>query len=195
MATIKSLAIIMLLLAVLSTNITSGTWALFNDDEASNADQIVSGTLDLKTDDEDGTSQTLDEKNLSLEPGESSGLGVVALKNAGSVVGSSLDISFSYIESDNITNDVDMSADETAAIFEVIVLTYDVTNLLASISDDNINGYIDLQDLAGTDLSGQSGLGAGATKDLSIEVITDNTTSTDFADDGVDITMAFTLNQ
>jgi predicted ribosomally synthesized peptide with SipW-like signal peptide len=194
MAIMKSL-IVLAFLVFLSTGFSAGTWAFFNDNEASNTDQMVSGTLDLKTDDNDGTSKTLKEKNLSLTPGESSDVGIVALKNSGNVAGSNLDISFSYIESDGVPNAINMSENQTAAVFEVILLDYDGTDLLAGISDNNSNGYIDVQDITNADLSGQSGIGAGATKNFSIELITDNTTSTDFANDGIDITMSFLLNQ
>jgi predicted ribosomally synthesized peptide with SipW-like signal peptide len=194
MAIMKSL-IVLAFLVFLSTGFSAGTWAFFNDNEASNTDQMVSGTLDLKTDDNDGTSKTLKEKNLSLTPGESSDVGIVALKNSGNVAGSNLDISFSYVESDGVPNAINMSENQTAAVFEVILLDYDGTDLLAGISDNNSNGYIDVQDITNADLSGQSGIGAGATKNFSIELITDNTTSTDFANDGIDITMSFLLNQ
>jgi predicted ribosomally synthesized peptide with SipW-like signal peptide len=194
MAIMKSL-IVLAFLVFLSTGFSAGTWAFFNDNEASNTDQMVSGTLDLKTDDNDGTSKTLKEKNLSLTPGESSDVGIVALKNSGNVAGSNLDISFSYVESDGVPNAINMSENQTAAVFEVILLDYDGTDLLAGISDNNSNGYIDVQDITNADLSGQSGIGAGATKNFSIELITDNTTSTDFANDGFDITMSFLLNQ
>ena len=192
---IKNSLFVLAFLLALYIGFGSGTWAYFVDNESSHTDQMGSGTLDLKTDNEDGTSQTFDKLNLTLEPGESSGVGIVALKNAGSVAGTSLDISFSYVESDGTPNTVPMTVNETAAIFEVIKLDYDGTNLLTGISDGNFNSIIDVQDVTNADLTGQSGIGAGATKNFSIELITDNATSTDFAMDGIDITMYFTLNQ
>jgi len=185
--------VVLVLLALLSTAFIAGTWALFNDDEASTADQMVSGTLDLKTDDADGVSQTL--YNTAIVPGSSVGPSTIVLKNAGSIAGSSLDISFSYINSDGVPNTVEMTANETAAIFEVTTLSYDSNDLLTGISDGNVNGIKDIQDVANADLSGQSGLTASATKDFTIEVMTDNSTSTDFANDGITITVNFTLNQ
>jgi len=185
--------VVLILLTVLGVAFTGGTWAFFNDNEASTADQLVSGTLDLKTDDADGVSQTL--YDTAMIPGDSVGPSTIVLKNAGSIAGTKLDISFSYVNSDGIPNSVEMTADETAAIFELTTLSYDGTNLLTSISDGNVNGYKDMQDVASADLSGQSGLNASATKNFTIEVTTDNGTSTDFANDGITITMNFTLNQ
>lgn len=192
MEAMKSI-ILLILLSVLSTVFIGGTWAIFNDTEASTTDQMVSGTLDLKTDDADGVNQTL--YNTAIIPGNSVGPGIIVLKNAGSIAGSTLDISFSYVNSDGVPNAVEMTADETAAILEVITLSYDSTNLLTSVSDSNVNGYKDIQDVTSADLSGQSGLTASATKNFTIEVTTDNGTSTDFANDGITIIMNFTLNQ
>jgi len=185
--------IVLILLAVLGMTLIGSSWALFNDEEASTEDQMVSGTLDLKTDDADGVSQTL--YNTAIVPGSSVGPSTIVLKNAGSIASSSLDISFSYINSDGVPNTVEMTANETAAIFEVITLSYNSTDLLAIVSDDNVNGYKDIQDVASANLSGQSGLAVSTSKDFTIEVMTDNSTSTDFANDGITITMNFILNQ
>ena len=185
--------IFLILLAAMLTAITGGARALLNDNEASAGDQMVSGTLDLKTDDADGVSQTL--YNTSITPGNTVGPGTILLKNSGSIAGSNLDISFSYVNSDAAPNAVEMTADETAAILEVTTLSYDGTDLLTGVSDGNVNGYKDIEDVANADLSGQSGLSAGASKSFSIEVTTDNETSPDFANDGITLTMNFTLNQ
>lgn len=169
------------------------SWSFFTDNEHSTTDQIVTGTLDLKTDDADGVSQTL--YNTAITPGNSVGPGTIVLKNTGSAAGSSLDISVSYVESDGTPNTVNKTTDETAAAFEVAVMNYGGTDLLAGVSDINVNNYKDIQDVAGTDLSGQSGIAASATENFTIEITTDNGTSADFANDGIDITITFLLNQ
>ena len=185
--------VVIFLLALLGTTFSAGTWALFNDDEASTADQVVSGTLDLKTDDADGVTQTL--YNTAIVPGGNVGPNTIVLKNNGNVAGSSLDISFSYLESDGSPNTIDMSANQTAALFEVTTLSYDSTDLLALVNDDNDNTYIDIQDVTYTDLSGQSGLATGATKDFTIEITTDSGIWWGYYNDGIVITMNFILNQ
>ena len=192
MAFRKILFILAIFLA-LSIGFSAGTWAFFVDNEASTADQMASGTLDLKTDDADGVSQTL--YNTSIDAGESIGPATVVLKNAGSVIGSSLDISFSYLESDDPANIIDMSEDQTAAIMEVTTLSYNSTDLLAIVSDNNSNSYIDIQDITNADLAGQSGLAAGASKDFIIEITTDNSTWWGYYNDGITLTMNFSLNQ
>ncbi len=190
---VKKLLILLTFSLILSTSLSAGTWALFIDNETSSADQVASGTLDLKTDDIDGVSQTL--YDTAIVPGNGVGPSTIVLKNAGSTDGSTLDIDVSYVNSDGVPNIVDMTANETAAIFKVTTLTYDSTDLLQIVSNNNGNEYKDIQDVADTDLSGQSGLAAGTSKDFTIEITTDNATSTDYANDGITVTINFTLNQ
>jgi len=171
-----------------------GTWAYFSDVEASTGNQMTAGTLDLKTNDVDGVSQTLFVTNMA--PGDTVGPETIILKNTGSVDGSTLDLVFSYIENDGGSNLVNKSADETAAMLEVTVLNYDGSSLLGSISDGNSNTWTDIEDLKNAYLSGQSGIGASASKDFQIAVqLRGVETGNDFQSDGITVTMTFTLNQ
>jgi hypothetical protein len=111
------------------------------------------------------------------------------------VDGSTLDIAFSYVENDGSPNSVDKSADDTAAMMEVTTLTYGGSDILSSVSDGNTNGYEDIQDLKNADLTSQSGINASATKDFVITVQLRSDTGNDFQDDGITVTMTFTLNQ
>lgn len=170
-----------------------GTWAYFSDIETSQSNTFAAGTLDLKTNDSDGVSQTLLATNMA--PGDTVSSETIILRNTGSVAGSTLDLSFSYVESDIITNPVNKSADDTAAMLEVNTLKYGPSDLLSSVNDDNSNGYRDIQDLKNTDLSGQSGIDASSDKNFEIDVILRADTGSDFQADGITITMTFTLNQ
>ena len=170
-----------------------GTWAYFSDTEASTNNQLTAGTLDLKTNDVDGVSQTL--YATSMAPGDTAGPGTIQLKNAGSVNGSTLGMAFSYVESDGSPNDVNKTADETAGMMEVTTLNYGGSSLLTSVNDANSNSYKDVYDLANTDLTGQSGINASATKNFEIAVQLRSDTGNDFQADGVTMTMTFTLNQ
>lgn len=170
-----------------------GTWAYFSDTETSTGNQMTAGTLDLKTDDVDGVSQTL--FAINMQPGDIVGSENITLKNAGSTVGRTVDLAFSYVENDLSANPADMSADDTAAMMEVTVLKYDGSSLLTGVSDNNSNGYPDIQDLKNSDLSPQSGIGAQATKEFEITVKSKVGTSNDFQADGITVTMTFTLNQ
>jgi len=169
-----------------------GTWAYFQDTETSTGNVFAAGTLDLKTDDVDGVTQTLYASNL--KPGDNVS-GSITLKNTGSVAGSTLDLAFSYVESDSSPNPADMSANATAAQMELTTLDYGGSSLLGSISDGNSNTYTDIEDLKNADLTGQSGINPSATEDFSITVQLRGDTGGDFQSDGINITITFTLNQ
>lgn len=175
------------------SSIVGATWAYFSDTESSTGNSLVAGTLDLKTDDADGVTQTLYATNM--KPGDSVGPSTIILNNSGTANGSTLDIAFSYVESDGSPNTVNRNADATAAMIEVTTMNYGGFSLLDSVSDSNFNGYKDIQDLKNTDLSGRSGLNASATKNLEITVQLRSNTGNDFQADGINMTMNFILNQ
>ncbi|MFC1934357.1 TasA family protein [Chloroflexota bacterium] len=171
-----------------------GTWAYFSDVETSTGNVLAAGTLDLKTDDVDGVSQTL--LAMNMEPDSIVGPETIILKNAGSIEGSSLDLSFTYEESDSSPNPTDESADATAAVIEVITLNYDGDSLVSSnVTDSNFNGYKDVEDLKNADLSGLSSIGASASKEFEIAVKLRGDADKAFQSDGIIITMTFILNQ
>ena len=173
-----------------------GTWAYFSDTETSTGNQLTAGTLDLTTNDANGVTQTLLATNMA--PGDTVGPETITLKNTGSVAASSLDLAFSYVESDGGTNPVNMTADETAAMLEVTTLNYGGSSILGSVSDSQTipNGYIDIEDLKNADLSGLDGIDAApASKDFEIAVQLIAETGNDFQADGITVTMTFTLNQ
>jgi len=170
-----------------------GTWAYFQDTQASTGNVFAAGTLDLKTDNVDGVTQTLYASNL--KPGNNVS-GSITLKNNGSVAGSSLDLAFSYVESDNpINNLVPKTPNETAAQMELTVLNYGGSSLLTSVSDTNANSYLDVEDLKNADLTDQVGINPSANKDFSITVQLRSDTVGDFQSDGINITITFALNQ
>jgi hypothetical protein len=106
-----------------------------------------------------------------------------------------LDINFSYVESDGSPNTVNKSADEVAAMIEVIALDYGSSSLLGNISDTNGNGYRDVYELKNTDLTGLSGIAASATKNFNVSVRLRSETGNNFQTDGLTMTMTFTLKQ
>jgi predicted ribosomally synthesized peptide with SipW-like signal peptide len=169
-----------------------GTWAYFSDVEYSNNSQLTAGTLDLKTNDADGITQTL--YTTAMKPGDTAGPNTISLRNAGLADGATLEIDISYVESDGSPNAVNKSADETAAMMEVTTLNYGGSSILGSVSDSNLNGYKDMQDLKNASLV-ESGLNASATKNFQISVQLRSGTGNDYQADGVTVTMAFVLSQ
>ena len=174
-----------------------GTWAYFSDTESSTGNTITAGTLDLKTNDVDGVTATLPATNMG--PGDSTGPQTITLKNNGSTASASLDMSFSYVNTDVGPNTIPMTADQTAFMLEVTTLDYGATDLAAIVDDSNGNGWLDLQDLL-VDFSNEMvgltpGLAAGASVVFGIEVVLRAGTSADYQDDGITVTMNFVLNQ
>ena len=168
-------------------------FAYLTDNETSSGNSFVSGTLDLTINDTGGVTQTLYATGMS--PGATVGPSSITLKNTSTVNGATLDIVFSYTESDGSPNVVNMTAVEVAAMIQVTTLDYGGSSLLGSVSDSNINGYIDIYDLKNAHLTGLSGLDAGASKSFDISVQLRNTTGSDFQADGINMTMTFILEQ
>jgi len=181
------------LVLCLLLGIARGTWAFYRDTETSNGNQMAAGTIDLKTNDLDGVTQTL--YATSLKPNVSIGPSTITLKNTGTAAAASLDISFNYTESDGGSNTINMSADATAGIIEVTSLTYNSISLITGVADANSNGYKDIQDVKNANLSGQSGLAAGTSKNFVVTVKMRSGISNDFQADGINITITFTLKQ
>ncbi len=170
-----------------------GTWAFFSDTEVSTGNQLVAGTLDLKTNDLDGVTQTLLATNMA--PGDTVGPQTIYLKNSGSINGANLTLAFSYTESDGSPNPMNMGSNATAALIEVTILNYGGSSILSSVSDNNSNTYVDIEDLKNEDLIGLTGINASVTRDFEIAVQLRAETGNNFQADGIDITMTFTLNQ
>jgi predicted ribosomally synthesized peptide with SipW-like signal peptide len=174
------------------------TFAYFTDNDNSSGNSFVSGTLELKTDNLDGVTQTLYATGMS--PGATVGPSNITLKNVGTVNGATLDIVFSYTESDGSPNTINETADQTAAVIQVLTLEYDGHNLLDTsftphVTDTNGNGYIDIYDLKNANLTGLPGLDAGVSKNFDISVRLKSDIGNDFQGDGITITMTFTLKQ
>jgi predicted ribosomally synthesized peptide with SipW-like signal peptide len=169
------------------------TFAYFTDMETSSGNRLVAGTLDLKTNDADGVSQTL--FAIDMAPGAIVSSSIITLRNAGTINGATLDIGFTYAESDGSPNSVNKTDDQVAAMIEVIALDYGGFSLLASIGDANGNGYKDVYDLKNSNLTGQSGIAASTTKNFDISVRLKSDTGSDFQADGIVMTMTFILRQ
>ena len=181
-----------LVLIMILSMIGIATFAYLTDNETSSGNSFVSGTLDLTINDVNGVTQTL--YYVDMSPGATVGSSTITLKNTGTINGTTLDIVFSYVES-NDSPPVSKTADEVAAMIEITTLDYGGRNLLSRISDINGNGYIDLYDLKNTNLTSNPGLDAGASKNFDISAQLRSETGNDFQDNGINMTMTFTLEQ
>lgn len=190
---LKKIAGLTIAALLVSGMMTIGAWAYFSDVETASGNVMMAGTLDLKTNDADGVNQTLFATNM--RPGETIGPEYIVLKNSGTIAATSLAMAFVYLENDSGANPVDKTANQTAAMIELITLNYSGSSILGSVIDTNVNGYKDIQDLMDTTFSGLTGIGAGSTQEFEIVIKPRSSTPKEFQADGITITMNFTLNQ
>jgi predicted ribosomally synthesized peptide with SipW-like signal peptide len=197
---VKKIIGLLILAFIMLGVVSTATFANFNDSESSSKNKLAAGTFDLRTNGVNSVTATL--ININVKPNNAVNGSTIQLSNAGLINGATLNISFSYIESDNASQNgtPNMTADQVAAVLQVTALSYDTINLLAlPLTDTNSNGYIDVQDLINAintaKMSLLSGLNAGATKLFNISVLLRDGISNDFQGDGINITMTFTLNQ
>jgi predicted ribosomally synthesized peptide with SipW-like signal peptide len=197
---VKKIIGLLILAFIMLGVVSTATFANFNDSESSSKNKLAAGTFDLRTNGVNSVTATL--ININVKPNNVVNGSTIQLSNAGLINGATLNISFSYIESDNASQNgtPNMTADQVAAVLQVTALSYDTINLLAlPLTDTNSNGYIDVQDLINAintaKMSLLSGLNAGATKLFNISVLLRDGISNDFQGDGINITMTFTLNQ
>lgn len=183
-----------------------GTYAFWSDDEVVSGNNVEAGTLDLTVD--DGASETITIENA--QPGDNDSH-TFSLANVGSTEADHVAMNLSFVEQSDEPAEpadtefaVEQTAQETAAMIEVTSFSYDGTDQLGSVTDQNSNGITDLADVqsqAGSldDLAAPAA-GTG-TKDLELGLaVADDSgsfsgTDEDIMADGVDITLDFTLNQ
>jgi len=185
------------------------TDAAFKDNQSPANNNLSSGTIVLQTNSAYGVTATLN--STSMKPNTALTGTTINLKNAGTLNGSNVGITFSYS-----LNAGSLTADQVASVLQVTTLTYDTANLLTGVgapngalADTNGNTYIDLQDLTNATnvakLAGLAGLTAGQSKAFNITLTARPYNSgsgfvsgyvTDACQGcGINITMTFTLNQ
>ena len=182
-------------IGVIAWLVIGSVQARFSDIEATRNNNFTAGVLDLKTNDTDGVTRTL--YLIGFIPGKGSGTEMITLKNAGNFDGSSLRISFTYLQDDGVNPPgatQNKTADEVANEIIITSLSYDGASLLGRITDADGDG-IDMKELAGADLSGLAGITVGATKDFTISVQLKSGLGTVYEADGIVVTMNFTINQ
>ena len=184
-----------------------GTYSFWTDSESAPGNTVEAGTLDLSIN--ESASDTISLTNA--QPGDTDSA-TFALQNVGSTEADHVEVDLNFNENDTRDEPADadlsteLNAQQTAAMIEVTDFTYDGTDLLGSVSDQNGNGIVDLADVqsqAGStdDLTAPSAGGSDTTElTLGVQIANDNDgsftgTDEDIMADGVDITLDFTLNQ
>jgi spore coat-associated protein N len=193
----------------------TGALAYFQDTETSTDNTFTAGTLDLRLadqlelDGDDSVTATWTMNNMA--PGVThSGPWYVILSNTGSISAAHVEISFTneideneetYIESET---DPDNDTWEMAQWLEVTNITYSGINLLPVLSDENLNGFIDLDDMADPDnapaldnllappVVPPPGFGFMV---FQMDILFNSGAGNDFQGDTLITTVTFTLNQ
>jgi len=200
----KRIVVSLMVIALICGLIGSGIYATFSDSETSSDNNFISGTLDLKLSDANETLQdgvTGSIGATGMKPDDSATVsGWIKVKNSGSLSGTlTLTIALSEPTEPAEPTDPDLDTELTAAQFAdgviATTLTYDGTNLLLAVTDDDADGK-DLKEIADDIVSYSLGtLGAGVEKQLDMTVYLDDACNNDFQADGVAVTFTFTLTQ
>lgn len=200
----KRIVVSLMVIALICGLIGSGIYATFSDSETSSDNNFISGTLDLKLSDANETLQdgvTGSIGATGMKPDDSATVsGWIKVKNSGSLSGTlTLTIALSEPTEPAEPTDPDLDTELTAAQFAdgviATTLTYDGTNLLLAVTDDDADGK-DLKEIADDIVSYSLGtLGAGVEKQLDMTVYLDDACNNDFQADGVAVTFTFTLAQ
>lgn len=164
----KNITYSFVIIALVALAASAGTLAYFTDSESSDGNTFTSGTMNLSLVD-DGT-PTFTEWYItpSMKPGDSSG-GGLKIYNVGTIEATSMEISFSVVETESGTETSDTlpnSAVNMSKLLKIEDLVYkdvgSTTNqdilidggilkaigITYGVSDLNNNGYIDLHDLS-----------------------------------------------
>ncbi len=183
-----------LAIAILTGGTAFGTFAFFADTETSTANIFTSGTLDLKTDDLDGVTATI--ADSSFVPGDTA-TGSVTLKRIGSITAADLDFTAEMAVTDDASAGDGTCAESDAMDkwIKVTALTYDGTDLLASVTDADGDGRKSLDDLEAHGAFTDQADPGTAGKVLQINVEYDTGAPNCNMADSVDMTLTFLLSQ
>lgn len=221
----REVLVSLLLIGVASVGFGTMTWSYFADSDASQDNAIQAGTLDVRLDGADSLSATFSIANGSPTDAASHNY---TITNEGTIDADHLEISIAFAENDSLSEpsdadlNVELNDSETASLINVTRLEYQnhgggvIEDVLASVSDGNGNGVVDLEDVQ-SQQSTLDGLappkpeaGNNTYLVIAVEIASDddaafttggNTAGAltgedeDVMADGVDVTLTFTLNQ
>ena len=183
--------------------VTAATFAFFSDVGASNDNVFASGTLDLNLSN-NGTDFTTGNVTATwgdsdMGPGDFTPLGVLTMKNTGSVPANHVDFNFTNTNSD--------SSFPLDAVMRITTLMYDSTDLLSGLGaspntyglvDTDSSGYLELDELAAQDLDVHNlpfTELAPTTHTLSMQLQMSTGATNDYQGDNVSTNVEATLNQ
>jgi spore coat-associated protein N len=189
-----------------------GAAAYFLDTETSTGNSFTAGTYDLKLSDRnesfgDGVAATWTMTNMA--PGASTvGTYFVNLQNAGTVDNGHVEMAFTHQIDEGVPVESETNINNTAAqmarFLEIVRMDYDTIDFTDPYTDENGNGYFDLEDLTLGHYLGAGGLldnlpappaNNTGTTSLSMKLKFNAGAGNDFQGDTLNTTVTFTLNQ
>ncbi|WP_274324983.1 hypothetical protein [Halosimplex aquaticum] len=213
-----------LIIGFAGTALGSMTWSYYEDSDSAGGNSLRADAMDLRIDGSDSVSGSF--SIVDGGPGDSTSH-VFSLTNNGGTAADHVEVSFGLAENDPASEPgdpdlgVELTAKETASLIRVTTLEYvrsDGTvqyDAIASMTDGNGNGVIDLEDVknqeaAFDDLEAPQTNGGTTTKlSIAVQFVSDdgsfvkggNTAGNltgydeDAMADGIDVTVTVTLNQ
>lgn len=173
--------------------IGGATWAYFSDAGTSNNNVFGAGTLDLKLSDD--TTET-DQDNVTasfggsnLGPGNCASPAQLRVKNTGTVLGDHIEIAIT----NTVTDVGDVPPNPFDTYLRLNTFTYDGTPI--SVSDANVNGISDLDDLEANPVDNLSLTNLNSNHTIVLEVCLDGSAPNGVQGDSVDSDWTVTLNQ
>lgn len=223
----REVLVSILIIGVASTSLGMVTWAYFADSDVSQQNPIQAGTLDLTLDGADSLSTTFLITNGQPSSATSHNY---TIQNGGSVAADHLELTLTFTENDSRTEPSDadlnteLNATETASLIKVTQYEYQnnsgntIYGALATTTDQNGNGIIDLEDVQNQqghlDLDGlaspQKNNGNSTFLVVTMEIANDDSAAftkagntngnltgydEDVMADGIDVKITVTLNQ
>ncbi|MBI4080867.1 MAG: hypothetical protein HY430_03810 [Candidatus Levybacteria bacterium] len=172
--------------------LAGSTLAAFSDTNTSSTNTFSTGSLDLQLSNDGttfasgGVTATFGASNLG--PGDTSPVGTLTIRNAGTLAATDIDIAFA-----NVNSDLGTPLD---AVLRVTTLTYDGANILPSLTDTDSSGFIELDELAAQGLNGLALADLSpADHELVMQVTMDPAADNSYQGDNVTTDLTVTLNQ
>lgn len=192
---IRNLLTIGLALMVFSGGIV---YAYFTSSATSSSNSFSAGTLTLKLSKDDSTysdSVTATWGKSNMKPGDSAS-GTLYIKNTGSIAANHIEITTSNSITEASSGPGTTDTTKMDKVLKITTLTYDGTNLLATLTDANSNGIKDLDDLESTTLDNLSLTDINTSHTLAMTVQLDSSLAENqHQGDSVQTTMTITLKQ
>jgi predicted ribosomally synthesized peptide with SipW-like signal peptide len=169
--------------------VSAVTYAFFSDSGTSNDNVFASGTIDLKLSDSNETVQDSVVATIggtNMVPGDTQS-GTLQLRNSGSHVADHAELQVINTNTD-LVNPLD-------TVMQITALTYDSVSVMPQLSDLNLNGYVDLDDLEAIGLDNLALTDLGVDHPLAMTVQFRSDAGNAYQGDSVDSDWTVTLNQ